>query len=157
MILIHLFFTISVSFACPTIEGTYSCTSTKGETDKVQIRTFQVQGITNYTIHNENALKALQLTADGEYRVEQEVITDDHGKVIGTIVTQKKSICTTNKQLQFERRSDVTYYGQKLKQQLFSKLTKHSNHQLETTTQIIKINAKGKKSITTSNSFCVKN
>lgn len=156
ILIIQILFSAYLAVACPQVSGVYNCTSKKNNTVKVYMNHYAENQINHYSIQNEKALKPIKLVADGDYKEEQEVITDNSGKVIGVILNQTKAQCLSEQELSFQIHSDITYYGQKLQQDLESKLKKLSANSFQTNTVLIDTNNKGKKTTTNSSSLCVK-
>ena len=114
-IILSMLLSATSLFACPEITGTFTCTSTRGETDTVYMQT--TNGI-EYSILNENDVKPIELIADNEIRTSKEFITDDYGKVIGVIVKNTKAHCPEQNLLKFEIDANTEFAGVKKNQLL---------------------------------------
>lgn len=149
-IILSMLLSATSLFACPEITGTFTCTSTRGETDTVYMQT--TNGI-EYSILNENDVKPIELIADNEIRTSKEFITDDYGKVIGVIVKNTKAHCPEQNLLKFEIDANTEFAGVKKNQLLKATAHKISDERFETTTTIITTDRYGKET-TTSESVC---
>lgn len=150
--ILTLFLSLSHLYACPEITGTFSCTSTNGETDTVYMQT---TNNIEYSILNENDIKPIEIIADNEVRQSKEFISDDYGTVIGVILKTKKAHCPESNLLEFEIQADTEFNGVKKSQLLKATAQKISNDRFETTTTITTTDRYGEET-TRSESICTK-
>ena len=150
--ILTLLFSLSHLYACPEITGTFSCTSSSGETDTVYMQT---TNNIEYSILNENDIKPIEIIADNEIRQSKEFISDDYGTVIGVILKTKKANCPQSNLLKFEIQADTEFNGDKKSQLLKATAHKISDNHFETTTTITTTDRYGEE-ITHSQSTCTK-
>lgn len=158
-LLLSFLLTSFSTYACPQIDGVYTCTSNDEVYELNIVRTLENETVV-YEILEEGEKVSpfdLRFITDNISRTQEEPLIDEgSGQQIGTMVVTKKALCANNSSLNFDLDVIMNVMGMKMHKLYTADL--HSTDSNNFTVDSIEVNveADGSKKTQEEHSVCVK-